>query len=360
MTGLLTLPESVDVLVIGCGPAGANAAREAAQAGATTVALEAKATIGEHCHCAEWVPALLARDVDLPGRVRRQSLSALKIEAGTARAEASVRGMVIDRPVWEKDLAVAATKAGATIFSGTKFTGFDDQGRAVVDGPGGRRTIKARVVIAADGALSRVASVRGWERQPGVPAVQAELDAASLDHGLTAFRPDLIGYMWFFPKAGTANVGLGGRALGRVSLREMLLDWRNELAARGLIGLSVFRYNGGFIPNGGLRDRLVSREIAPAVVLAGDAAGLTHPLTGAGIPQAVQSGQMVGRAAADWAGGKESALAEYQTEVQDRWAGYLGRGVKKRNRAQEIWETDFIEAAKVYWPLWPKARGGRP
>ena len=352
-------PEAVDVLVIGCGPAGASAARTAAQAGATAIALEAKATIGERCHCAEWVPALLARDVDLPGRVRRQSLSALKIEAGPARAEASVRGMVIDRSVWEKDLAAAATQAGARVFSGTKFSGFDDQGRAVVNGPGGRRAIKARVVIAADGALSRVASSRGWARQPGVPAVQVELNAAPLDHGLTAFRPDLIGYMWFFPKAGTANVGLGGRTLGRATLKEMLLDWRDELTAKGLVGSSVFRYSGGFIPNGGLRERLVSAEGSPAVILTGDAAGLTHPLTGAGIPQAVQSGQMAGRAAADWAGGRESALADYQTEVKDRWAGYLGRGVKKRNRAQEIWETDFIEAAKVYWPLWPKAKGGR-
>ena len=360
MTGPLTLPETVDVLVIGCGPAGANAAREAARAGAITVALEAKPSIGERCHCAEWVPALLARDVDLPGRVRRQSLSALKIEAGTARAEASVRGMVIDRPVWEKDLAVAATKAGATIFPGPNSPGLTIRAGPWWTAPavGGRS--RPGWSLPPTGPSPGSPRFGVGERQPGVPAVQAELDAAPLDHGLTAFRPDLIGYMWFFPKAGTANVGLGGRALGRVSLREMLLDWRNELAARGLIGSSVFRYNGGFIPNGGLRDRLVSREIAPAVVLAGDAAGLTHPLTGAGIPQAVQSGQMVGRAAADWAGGKESALAEYQTEVQDRWAGYLGRGVKKRNRAQEIWETDFIEAAKVYWPLWPKARGGRP
>ena len=38
------------------------------------------------------------------------------------------------------------------------------------------------------------------------------------------------------------------------------------------------------------------------MLLAGDAAGLTNPVTGAGIASAVQSGALAGRAAADFIG----------------------------------------------------------
>ena len=54
--------------------------------------------------------------------------------------------------------------------------------------------------------------------------------------------------------------------------------------------------------------RSIGRLAHTAVLLAGDAAGLTNPVTGAGIASAVQSGALAGRAAVDLLGGRAGAL----------------------------------------------------
>ncbi len=349
-----TPPERTDIVVVGGGPAGASAAQAAAEAGREVVLIEAKTHVGERCHCAEWVPALLARETDIPRRVRRSRAAGLEIRAGDESETVETAGFVIDRPAWEKGLLAAAAQAGALIVAGTRVEGWDGRGVSL-KGPFGRRTIAAQALVAADGALSKLAAAVGLGRLEGVGGVQVEVDLKTeTDRGLVAFRPDLLGYAWLFPKAGTANLGLGGRSLGRKTLSAMLGEWWAALAAEGLVGRSVFRRGGGFIPVGGMRDRIAFERDGRAVLLAGDAAGLTHPLTGAGIPQAVISGRLAGTAAAEFAAGRGGALDEYRAEVESRWGGYLSRGLARRRAAAGIWNHDFSRAVREYWPLWPK------
>jgi flavin-dependent dehydrogenase len=200
-----------------------------------------------------------------------------------------------------------------------------------------------------------VAQALGLARLEGVPAIQVEAQAgAGLSLGLTAFRPDLLGYLWLFPKGATANLGLGGESLGSATLPEMLDQWRAELLAEGLIGPSIFRRNGGFIPVAGPRPEVVLEGPAGPVILCGDAAGLTNPLTGAGIPQAVQSGRQAGAAAAGFVQGRPEALAGYTTWLRETWAGPLQRALARRARAEALWTGDFLAGVKAYWPLWPR------
>ena len=66
------------------------------------------------------------------------------------------------------------------------------------------------------------------------------------------------------------------------------------------------------------------------MLLAGDAAGLTNPVTGAGIASAVQSGALAGRAAADLLGGRAGALDDYEEELGDIFDAALGRALRRR------------------------------
>ena len=75
------------------------------------------------------------------------------------------------------------------------------------------------------------------------------------------------------------------------------------------------------------------------VLLAGDAAGLTNPVTGAGIASAVMSGQMAGRAAADWLDGDGAALDDYAGELAALFAGTLERAVDRRREILASYET---------------------
>ncbi len=119
------------------------------------------------------------------------------------------------------------------------------------------------------------------------------------------------GYGWLFPKGAVANVGVGISVDGaladdkstRRGLKAMLLALLQRLAHERRIGTNCWALTGGAIPVGG-RLKSIGKLGATAVLLAGDAAGLTNPVTGAGIASAVQSGTMAGRAAADFVNGR--------------------------------------------------------
>jgi flavin-dependent dehydrogenase len=69
---------------------------------------------------------------------------------------------------------------------------------------------------------------------------------------------------------------------------------------------------------------------AVAVLLAGDAAGLTNPVTGAGIGAALISGGLAGAAAADWLAGADLALDDYAEEVEALFGPALRRALQRR------------------------------
>ena len=54
-----------DILVVGAGPAGSSAAAAAANSGARTILIDAKARIGEPLHCGEFVPQMLFSEFPL-------------------------------------------------------------------------------------------------------------------------------------------------------------------------------------------------------------------------------------------------------------------------------------------------------
>jgi flavin-dependent dehydrogenase len=75
----------------------------------------------------------------------------------------------------------------------------------------------------------------------------------------------------------------------------------------------------------------VQRRLGPAhVMLAGDAAGLSNPITGAGIAAAVCSGRLAGEAAAAVARGEAEAVIAYEEELRDVFGAALERAVRRR------------------------------
>ncbi len=103
------------------------------------------------------------------------------------------------------------------------------------------------------------------------------------------------GYGWLFPKGDEANVGLGMRHGGGSNQRigRMLDELLSLLRKQGKIKGKPRDILAGWIP------AEAPRMITQAnVVLVGDAAGHTHPITGAGVLQAVVGGRMAGKWAA--------------------------------------------------------------
>ncbi|HAJ95390.1 MAG TPA: hypothetical protein DCP02_04060, partial [Actinobacteria bacterium] len=92
----------------------------------------------------------------------------------------------------------------------------------------------------------------------------------------------------------------------------------------------------GLIPSSGMLKRIVSGSF----ILAGDAAGLTNPITGAGIYNAVFSAKIISgiipRALKE---GDPGLLAMIDKEYRNSFGISLGRAVKKRKMLLSGWKS---------------------
>ena len=88
------------------------------------------------------------------------------------------------------------------------------------------------------------------------------------------------------------------------------------------------------------------------MLLAGDAAGLTNPVTGAGIASAVQSGTMAGKAAADIVRGRDAALDDYEEELGDIFDAALNRALRRRREVLACYENGGKPDARALRDGW--------
>jgi geranylgeranyl reductase family protein len=338
----MSAPGTVDVLVVGLGPAGATAAAAAAGAGARVLAIDRKSQAGLPVQCAELVPAMIGPlfgpcQMDALAWSRRQGVRSMTtfVEDGAPHRKEPFPGHMIDRAAFDAALVEAAVAAGSECRFGVAVHGIGPDG-VVHLGDGG--AVAARAIVGADGprslvgrAIGRVNRALAETRQVTVPLHQP-FDAT--DIFLSAAMPG--GYAWLFPKAEKANLGIGVAPAWRHRLKPLLDDLHGRLVAQGRVGADVLARTGGAIPVGGMlhpEGTLGSRR----VLLAGDAAGLANPVTGAGINPAIVSGRLAGEAAAAAAAGDDRAGARYAEDIADLFQASLDRALARRRRLLRVY-----------------------
>lgn len=322
--------EKPDVLVVGLGPAGSCAAAAAASAGFSVVALDRREVAGVPVQCAEFVPALLRQEVADLGTVTDQGIGRMLtfVEGAEADETPDFPGRMIDRAGFDRLLVETAARAGADCRFGISVRAVEPDGtvRSSRGDP-----LRPRLVIGADGPRSRIGAAIGQTNRALVETRQITVPLLRSHDATDIFlRADYVGgYGWLFPKREIANLGLGVAPIARHGLKSLLEALHRELQAEGRVGADIFSITGGAIPVGG-RVPSVGRLGEVPVLLAGDAAGLTNPVTGAGIAPAVQSGALAGQAAADWLRGDTRALGNYEEELHDTFDAALGRALRRR------------------------------
>ncbi len=312
----------VDVLVVGLGPAGASAAAAAARAGARVLAFDRRKQAGSPVQCAEFAPALLGSSAIRASF--RQPISAMTtfVETDAPHVADAFRGTMIDRAAFDRALCEAAERQGAELAFGVALEALDADGVAALSD--GRR-VRARVVIGADGPRSKVGAAIGAVNRELLETRQfaAPLADPSFSTDIYLSRDFPGGYAWFFPKGEVANIGLGVAPAARHQLKALLEALRARFLAEGRIGAEILGFTGGPIPVGGALPP-VGLLGATTALLAGDAAGLVNPITGAGIPAAVVSGEMAGAAAAT------GAYETYAEDLEDQFGVSLRRALGRR------------------------------
>ena len=290
----------MDAIVVGAGPAGATAAAALARRGAR-VALVEREKLPRYKTCGGGVvgrafkswPEGAARPVERECRAAVASFLESDVSFRVERA-APIVSMTM-RAELDRALCESATAAGAQLLEGCEVTGVRAD-REGVDVETSRGKLRARFLVGADGVLSSVARLAGWERAPRtIPAleIEARVPPEVFERFAGAARFDFeameAGYGWVFPKREHLSCGILTMRRGLGGLHGAL---ERYLARVGVAPILAEERHGYVIPvaprPGGLaRGR---------VLLAGDAAGLADALTGEGISIAMASGRIAAEA----------------------------------------------------------------
>ena len=351
------MTDEYDAIVVGGGPGGSAAAWYLARGGARVLLCE-KSTYPREKVCGDGLTPRAVRVLDDMGlRDAYQGWSrhvGLRVHGGGVVIElpwpelGGYPSYGLARPRADLDhlLAMHARAAGATVWDGTDvISPLVREGlvRGVIArrGEDGPMELRAPIVIAADGASSRIGQALGLhrdERRPIGVAIRQYFtsprhDDPWLDSYLELWRGDVLlpGYGWVFPMAdGTLNVGVGllntSRGFRNTNYRRMLADWAPQAGRDWGFTLedAISKPRSAPLPMGASRHPPLHR----GVLFVGDAAGLVNPFNGEGIDYALESGRLAAKTAlAVLSSGNPALLSRYPAALRRAYGSYytLGR-----------------------------------
>lgn len=215
-------------------------------------------------------------------------------------------GYVAPRGELDHMLLRRAEAVGARVMQGCRVTGVLPEEAGIFPGveaycEGERLEIRARYIVGADGPSSVVGKALGLlDNDPcylGVSMRCYMTGVSGISDFLEIYPEDAISPAcgWIFPvNGGTANVGVGfmlyARGKKRLNLNRVFEDFLSGTrhAAGKLSGASIVDRPHGALLRVGMEG---SRPRESNVLLVGDAASLTNPISGEGITYALESGR---------------------------------------------------------------------
>jgi len=346
--------EHYDVVVVGAGPAGSITAKTCAKAGLKTLMIEKRQEIGTPVRCAEGVGKDdLKRHIQPDSRWIAAEVIGSKIfspdgtEITMSEAEIGGKaGYTLERKVFDRALAQEAAEAGADIMVKTSALGLfrvGDENNPIINGLrvkhlGKIIDFKADIVIGADGVESKVGRWGGIDTslKPNDIDTCAQFLVSNIDAGEYSkfflgktYSPG--GYVWIFPKGKhTANVGLGvlGSKCGDGARPITLLQ---EFMKKHLPQGKVIEMVVGGVPLSGQIDKTVVNGL----MLVGDAARQSDPLTGGGIINAMDAGKIAGEVCIE-----AENLGDFTTrtlgEYEYRWRATIGHEINKSLKVKNL------------------------
>jgi len=345
--------KNLDVIVIGAGPAGGQAARDLAKLGRKVLLIEKSQEIGQPNYSTAGTPKETIEDFNLPQNI----LSApwKKIMWTSPRKKAiwefpETRGYVLDFAGLRKFLAEDAASGGAEIMVGTTATELIEENGIYTGikyhGVLGDGEARAKIIIDASGHHEFANSALkindtspkyladGLEYQ--MAGSMGELnDALSIYMGKD-YAPD--GYAWAFPmnngsdtKVGICRYGKNGKEDLSESLKKFM---SSVLSFKNMEPTEV--HAGAAHTDGGVRDHVFKN-----VVLVGDAAHQINPLGGEGIRHALHAGRMAAKIIDEFLKKDSNNFDLLKNEYEESW----------KNEFFHKWKYSHIMADLVYHKL---------
>jgi digeranylgeranylglycerophospholipid reductase len=216
-------------------------------------------------------------------------------------------GYILDRKIFDRELVWQAASKGAEVHVKTRATSpLIEDGvvkGATLESCGEVMDVRADVVIAADGVESKFSRWCGVDT--AVPlrelmsCAQYLLTGIEIDPAMTVFylgnavAPE--GYAWVFPKGKrTANVGVGISSR-RSRDGNRARDYLDRFVAEHFPDGKTIEY----IVGGVSVCRPLSSTVSDGLMIVGDAARVSDPITGGGIYNAMHTGRIAAGVASE-------------------------------------------------------------
>ena len=325
---------TTDVLVIGGGPTGLAGAIELASSGISTTVVESRSGPRREGANAALTPRAVSQLADIADLDAVKELPSSHATSGIrvlvhgravelpwpANERHTVPGMVVARHELDDLLHHAAVASGARVWTGTTATApLVDDGivsgatleQALEGGDTSTIHLRASYVLIADGALSHFGRALGTARNRSYPmglVARTRLVTSAADDDWMEAAIDLHdqhgapipGLGWVLPgKTDAITVGVGLLTAFRETegppINDLLTSWVRRLPGHwGIdaedIVASDLEIESGRVPLGGS----VHPKSGPNWLVAGDAAGLSSPISGAGLESALETGRIAG------------------------------------------------------------------
>lgn len=308
-----------DVVVVGGGPAGSACARLCAEQGLSVCLVEEHGTAGVPVQCAGLLSMNAFRECEVSNdcilstvrgaRVVSSLGPALEFDAGTPKAH------VVDRAVLDREMLGRAAMAGADIRMKTSYLARKGD-YIVTRGVDGRCEIPFRILVAADGARSRVARVEDMPRPKAFLAgLQADI-LHDMDQSKVEIHPDASPefFGWAIPLGpGRTRIGLAGRTDVKCRFTRFLGMFGQDSRSAQVHLVS------GTIPLG-----TRARTFGNHVLFIGDAAGMAKPTSGGGVYTGVRAARHASRVIGEALSANDCSDAKL-SEYEKAWKNDFGR-----------------------------------
>jgi len=310
-----------DVVIVGGNLAGVAAAINAAKKGVNVALIERNKEPFFPAHCGEAIDDVTAEWLDLEkmscekNEIKKVIVNISSLKKYTFNLKKH-RLIIFDRNCVEKTLLNKADKLGVELIFERNMRDFKPPHEIVLDDT---NMIKGKVIIDASGIACQI----GRRIGVNIQLRPEDIGVCIQSRVQSTFDPDTIrtwfhkpyapfGYAWVFPiNESMANIGIGIPGGQKVDLNILLKNYIDDLISSRYKIIHTFR---ACVPSASP----LSPVVKDNVMIVGDAARLASSALGGGIENAIFSGGLAGKIAANYVHGKISSLEPYKDLMRSK------------------------------------------